>query len=58
MMLPAYRSFLGRFKKYVDSEKHSEKYLKYTAEDLETILNDLFEEGSAPSVHYRSGSSM
>lgn len=45
MILPAYRSFLGRFQNYLDA-KNPEKYVKYTPEDLEAYLNDLFEGGS------------
>ncbi|KAH7278123.1 hypothetical protein KP509_38G025200 [Ceratopteris richardii] len=45
MILPAYRSFLGRFQNYLDT-RHPEKYVKYTAEDLEVYLNELFEGGS------------
>lgn len=52
MLLPAYRAFLGRFRNHLDSERHPERYAKYSAEDLESILNDLFEEGP-PSVHRR-----
>eukprot|EP00250_Pteridium_aquilinum_P002046 c12254_g1_i1 orf=825-2642(+) len=51
MLLPAYRAFLGRFRNLLESERNSERYLKYAAEDLESILNDLFEEGTL--VHRR-----
>lgn len=51
MVLPAYRAFLGRFRNHLELERNSERYLKYSAEDLECILNDLFEEGT--SVHRR-----
>lgn len=40
--IPAYRSFLGRFKKYSESGRHSEMHMKYTPEDLETHLLNLF----------------
>ncbi|KAI5056130.1 hypothetical protein GOP47_0029651 [Adiantum capillus-veneris] len=46
MILPAYRSFLGRFQNHLDA-RHPEKYVKYTAEDLEGYLNDLFDGSSA-----------
>ncbi|KAH7281264.1 hypothetical protein KP509_36G038300 [Ceratopteris richardii] len=45
MILPAYRSFLGRFQNHLDS-RHPEKYVKYTEDDLECYLNELFEGGS------------
>lgn len=52
MILPAYRSFLGRFQNHLDVVRHPEKYVKYTAEDLEGYLNDLFE-GSSASLNKR-----
>ncbi|XP_075661396.1 exocyst complex component EXO70A1-like [Castanea sativa] len=39
----AYRSFMGRFRNQVESGRHAGKYIKYTAEDLEGYLLDLFE---------------
>eukprot|EP00246_Nothoceros_aenigmaticus_P013465 TRINITY_DN464_c0_g1_i1.p1 TRINITY_DN464_c0_g1~~TRINITY_DN464_c0_g1_i1.p1 ORF type:complete len:672 (-),score=145.52 TRINITY_DN464_c0_g1_i1:382-2397(-) len=42
-LLPAYRSFHGRYGNYLDTGKHPEKYIKYTSEDLERLINDLFE---------------
>ncbi|XP_017603974.1 exocyst complex component EXO70A1-like [Gossypium arboreum] len=42
-LLPAYRSFLGRFRSHIESGKHPENYIKYSAEDLETAVLDLFE---------------
>lgn len=54
MILPAYRSFLGRFQNYLDA-RHPERYVKYTAEDLEAHLNDLFE-GSSGSMNRRRAS--
>ncbi|KAJ7536198.1 hypothetical protein O6H91_12G068300 [Diphasiastrum complanatum] len=55
-LLPAYRSFLGRYRTFLESERHSEKYIKYTPEDLETYLNDLFEGRTASSQRWRSSS--
>lgn len=51
MVLPAYRAFLGRFRNHLESERNSDRFIKYSAEDLESTLNDLFEEGT--SVHRR-----
>uniref|UniRef100_A0A0C9S5F0 Exocyst subunit Exo70 family protein n=1 Tax=Wollemia nobilis TaxID=56998 RepID=A0A0C9S5F0_9CONI len=43
MVIPAYRSFLGRFQQYIENGRHSDKYIKYAPEDLETLINELFE---------------
>ncbi|KAH7279842.1 hypothetical protein KP509_37G039600 [Ceratopteris richardii] len=53
MVLPAYRAFLGRFRSHLESERNSDRFIKYTAEDLESILNDLFDEGN---LSHRRGS--
>ncbi|KAJ8772286.1 hypothetical protein K2173_027463 [Erythroxylum novogranatense] len=42
-VLPAYRAFVGRFGSQLESGKHAGKYMKYTPEDLENYLLDLFE---------------
>ncbi|PSS07676.1 Exocyst complex component EXO70B1 like [Actinidia chinensis var. chinensis] len=42
-VIPAYRSFMGRFGNHLDSGRHPGKYIKYTPEDLENYLSDLFE---------------
>ncbi|XP_076915585.1 exocyst complex component EXO70B1-like [Bidens hawaiensis] len=42
-VLPAYRSFFGRFGSQLDSGRHAGKYVKYTPDDLERYLSDLFE---------------
>lgn len=42
-VLPAYRSFLGRFGSHLESGRNAGKYIKYTLEDLEGYLLDLFE---------------
>ena len=41
-LLPAYRSFLGRFRHHIENGKHPELYIKHSAEDLENALNDFF----------------
>ncbi|XP_044477262.1 exocyst complex component EXO70B1 [Mangifera indica] len=50
-VIPAYRSFMGRFRGQLESGRHSGKYIKYTPEDLETYLLDLFE-GSPGVLHH------
>ncbi|KAE8696384.1 U6 snRNA-associated Sm-like protein LSm1-like [Hibiscus syriacus] len=47
-LIPAYRSFLGRFRSHIESGKHPENYIKYSVEDLETVVLDFFE-GYPPS---------
>ncbi|PKA53576.1 hypothetical protein AXF42_Ash009072 [Apostasia shenzhenica] len=51
-LLPAYRSFLGRFRHHIEGGRHHEMYVKYSAEDLETALSDFFE-GCPPPLHGR-----
>ncbi|KAM0017546.1 putative exocyst complex component Exo70, cullin repeat-like-containing domain superfamily [Helianthus debilis subsp. tardiflorus] len=46
-LIPAYRSFLGRFRNHI-----SDNYIKYSVEDLENGVLDLFE-GLAVSQHSR-----
>ncbi|XP_052176428.1 exocyst complex component EXO70B1-like [Diospyros lotus] len=50
-VIPAYRSFLGRFGNQLESGKHAGKYIKYTPEDLENYLLDLFE-GTPGVLHH------
>lgn len=52
-LIPAYRSFSCR---YLESGRHPERYIKYTPEDLETCLLDLFE-GISPVGMRKSFSS-
>jgi len=51
-LIPAYRSFLGRFRGHIESGRHPENYIKYTVEDLEDAVLDFFE-GIAVSQHLR-----
>ncbi|KAH0453493.1 hypothetical protein IEQ34_017817 [Dendrobium chrysotoxum] len=51
-LLPAYRAFLGRFRQHIESGRHPEMYIKYSAEDLEIALSDFFE-GCPPPLHGR-----
>ncbi|OIW18291.1 hypothetical protein TanjilG_31431 [Lupinus angustifolius] len=41
-VIPAYRSFYGRFSSQLDG-RHVGRYIKYTPDDLETYLSNLFE---------------
>ncbi|KAH0686898.1 hypothetical protein KY290_018490 [Solanum tuberosum] len=50
-VLPAYRSFLGRFGSHLESGRNAGKYIKYTLEDLEGYLLDLFE-GTPLVLHH------
>ncbi|TKY46280.1 Exocyst complex component EXO70B1 [Spatholobus suberectus] len=43
LVIPAYRSFLGRFSQYLDPGRQTEKYIKYQAEDVETYIDELFD---------------
>ncbi|XP_062109544.1 exocyst complex component EXO70C1 [Humulus lupulus] len=52
VMIPAYRSFLGRFKQYLDAGRQTEKYIKYQPEDIETFIDELFD-GNAASMARR-----
>jgi exocyst complex protein 7 len=53
VVIPAYRSFLGRFSQYLTSGRQSEKYIKYQAEDLETSIDELFDGNPASVVRKR-----
>uniref|UniRef100_A0A453QVH6 Exocyst subunit Exo70 family protein n=1 Tax=Aegilops tauschii subsp. strangulata TaxID=200361 RepID=A0A453QVH6_AEGTS len=52
-VIPAYRAFLGRYGSQVDGGKNSGKYIKYTPEDLESQLSDLFEGSPGSANHSR-----
>ncbi|KAJ8549859.1 hypothetical protein K7X08_033566 [Anisodus acutangulus] len=49
MVVPAYRSFLGRYSQTFTPGRQTEKYVKYQPEDIETSINELFD-GNAPSM--------
>lgn len=38
LLIPAYRSFLGRFRSHIQSGKHPENYIKCSVEHLESTL--------------------
>ncbi|XP_020269710.1 exocyst complex component EXO70A1-like [Asparagus officinalis] len=48
-LLPAYRSFLGRFRHHIENGRHPEMYIKYSVEDLEGMMLDFFE-GCPPNA--------
>ncbi|ESQ41256.1 hypothetical protein EUTSA_v10012910mg [Eutrema salsugineum] len=43
LVIPAYRSFFGRYKQHLDSGKQTDKYVKYQPEDIESFIDDLFD---------------
>ncbi|KAL3370242.1 hypothetical protein AABB24_007329 [Solanum stoloniferum] len=43
VLLPAYRSFIKRFGPLVESGKNAQKYIRYSAEDLDRMLGEFFE---------------
>ncbi|XP_010258046.1 PREDICTED: exocyst complex component EXO70B1 [Nelumbo nucifera] len=49
-VVQAYRTFMGRHASQLDGGWHSDKYIKYSADDLQNYLLDLFE-GSPRSLH-------
>ncbi|RAL37359.1 unnamed protein product [Cuscuta campestris] len=40
---PAYRNFIGRFYNVSESGKHADKHVRYTAEEVEARINELFQ---------------
>ncbi|CAM8962524.1 unnamed protein product [Rhodiola kirilowii] len=42
-VIPAYRSFMGRYRHQVENWRNAGKYVKYTADDLENYLSVFFE---------------
>ncbi|XP_068655560.1 exocyst complex component EXO70E2-like [Aristolochia californica] len=49
-VVQAYRTFLGRYAGQLEGSRNSDKYIKYSAEDLENYLLDFFE-GSLRSLN-------
>ncbi|PIA41954.1 hypothetical protein AQUCO_02100061v1 [Aquilegia coerulea] len=43
VIIPAYRSFLGRFRQYLDAGRQTEKYIKFGPEDIESCIDQLFD---------------
>ncbi|PKI38080.1 hypothetical protein CRG98_041549 [Punica granatum] len=56
-VIPAYRSFVGRFRSQLESGRNVGKYIKYTPEDLENHVLDLFEGTPGVLHHLRRKSS-
>ncbi|KAF7071455.1 hypothetical protein CFC21_076761 [Triticum aestivum] len=52
VVVPAYRSFLGRFAQTFSAGRQAEKYVKLSAEDLEGIIDELFD-GNPSSMSRR-----
>ncbi|KAL5203717.1 hypothetical protein ABZP36_008588 [Zizania latifolia] len=52
VVVPAYRSFLGRFAQHFSAGRQTEKYVKLSADDLEAIIDELFD-GNAISMARR-----
>lgn len=50
-ILQAYRTFLGRYASILEGGRYGDRYIKYSADDLQNYLLDLFE-GSPRSLHY------
>jgi len=51
-LLPAYRAFVGRYGNFLETGRHPDKYIKFSAEDLESAIGDFFE-GSSGSLTLR-----
>ncbi|XP_027367788.1 exocyst complex component EXO70B1 [Abrus precatorius] len=49
LVIPAYRSFVGRFKHHLESPRHVDKYIKYHPDDIEIFIHHFFD-GNAPSI--------
>ncbi|XP_010246859.1 PREDICTED: exocyst complex component EXO70A1-like isoform X2 [Nelumbo nucifera] len=43
VLLPAYRSFLKRFGPMIENGKNPQKYIRFSAEDLDRMLSEFFE---------------
>ncbi|KAK8512938.1 hypothetical protein V6N13_090324 [Hibiscus sabdariffa] len=52
VVIPAYRSFLGRFSSHLDTGKQQQKYIKYQPEEIEGLIDELFE-GTVTSLGRR-----
>ncbi|CAN8236505.1 unnamed protein product [Cochlearia groenlandica] len=49
VMIPAYRAFMARFSQYLDPGRQTEKYVKYQPEDIEDLIDQLFEGNNSSS---------
>ncbi|KAK8561537.1 hypothetical protein V6N13_149292 [Hibiscus sabdariffa] len=50
VMIPAYRSFVARFQSHFDNSKQAGKFIKYQPEDIEELIEQLFEGNTASLV--------
>ncbi|BAT93502.1 Exocyst complex component [Vigna angularis] len=54
LVIPAYRSFVGRFKQHLESTRHIDKYIKYHPDDIELLIDDFFAGNAASMPRRRS----
>ncbi|KAK7358069.1 hypothetical protein VNO80_17369 [Phaseolus coccineus] len=54
LVIPAYRSFVGRFKQYLESTRHIDRYIKYNPDDIELLIDDFFAGNSASMSRRRT----
>ncbi|KAL3640031.1 hypothetical protein CASFOL_014999 [Castilleja foliolosa] len=54
MVIPAYRSFLGRYSQVFTPGRQTEKYVKHQAEEIETLIDELFDGNAAPAGRKRT----
>ncbi|TKY50527.1 Exocyst complex component EXO70B1 [Spatholobus suberectus] len=54
LVIPAYRSFVGRFKQHIESSRHIDKYIKYHPEDIELLIDNLFDGNAMSMVRKRT----
>ncbi|KAL6011696.1 hypothetical protein ACLOJK_002160 [Asimina triloba] len=52
VVIPAYRSFLARYRQFLEGSRQADKYIKYQPEDLETHIDELFD-GNHASIGRR-----
>ncbi|KAM0003792.1 putative exocyst complex component Exo70, cullin repeat-like-containing domain superfamily [Helianthus debilis subsp. tardiflorus] len=53
VVIPAYRSFVGRYKHHFEAGKNMDKYIKYQPEDIEALIETLFEGNHSTSMSRR-----
>ncbi|KAF5757614.1 putative exocyst complex component Exo70, cullin repeat-like-containing domain superfamily [Helianthus annuus] len=53
VVIPAYRSFVGRYKHHFEAGKNIDKYIKYQPEDIEALIETLFEGNHSTSMSRR-----
>ncbi|KAF8046689.1 hypothetical protein N665_3518s0006 [Sinapis alba] len=49
VMIPAYRAFMARFGQYLDPGRQTENYVKYQPEDIEDLIDQLFDGNTSNS---------